>query len=243
MSFYNQEYLKWKKWSANFGRLKKANAAYFSSEISRTKNKFNKGAKVLEIGFGNGDFLKYATEKNWDVCGTEVNNLLVKTASKNGYTVFHTDNLSKFSDNIFDLVVAFDVLEHIPQDALLEIISEVNRILKPNAFFMSRFPNGDSPFGLMIQNGDITHITTIGSQKARYFASTANMEIIFIGAEALPIFGVNLLQFFHRIFAIPIKKIINLTINLIFCPRGNVEFCSPNLIMICRAKKGSNNIV
>ena len=235
---FGDDYLKWKTWGdAKFGELKKTESAYFKAEIARTNNKFFEKSKILEIGFGNGHFLKYASEKDWDVYGTEANEALVKTAQESGFIAIHTDNLSSFHDNTFDLIVAFDVLEHIPQDVLVNFISEIKRILKSDGFFIARFPNGDSPFGLINQNGDVTHITNIGSGKVHYFAATTNMKVVFVGGEAQPLFGISLLNFIHRIIALPVKKIINLFVCVIFFPRGNEAFCSSNLTMILRATK------
>lgn len=234
---YGESYLKWKAWGAEFANLKKTEAAYFKAEIDRTDHKFPEKSKVLEIGFGNGKFLKYAREKGWDIFGTEVNEALVDAAQEAGFVANHTDNLSNFKDDTFDLIIAFDVLEHIPQDFLPIFITEIKRVLKDGGYFIARFPNGDSPLGLINQNGDVTHVTTIGSGKAHYFANKANMKVVFVGGEAQPLLGTSCFYFMHQIFTYPIKKTINLFVNLIFFPRQNVEFCSPNLTMIYQAIK------
>jgi len=210
---YGSNYLKWKEWNNN---------TFFG-----------------EIGFGNGSFLKFAKEKNWKIYGTEINKNLVKKAIECGYNVTHTDNLLSYKDNTFDLVVAFDVMEHIPQDEVLNFISQVKRTLKKDGFFIARVPNGDSPFGLVNQNGDITHLTTIGSGKIFYFAALSNMEVIFVGEEAQPLIGTSLLFLGHRLIALPIKKILNLITRLIFFPRSNIAFYSLNLTMIYRKSKPS----
>ena len=234
---YGDDYLKWKNWgNIEFAKLNKSESAYFTAEIKRTNQEFPKKSKVLEIGFGNGGFLKYAIEKGWDVFGTELNEVLVNVAQKHEFNVIQTDNLSSFEDDSFDLVVAFDVLEHIPQDAIPNMITEVKRILKRDGFFIARFPNGDSPFGLIYQNGDVTHITTIGSGKIYYFAAKTNMKVVFAGGAAQPLLGCSLVSFVHRIFALPIKKAINLFVNLTFFPHANMEFCASNLTMIYKKK-------
>lgn len=168
--------------------------------------------------------MKYSTNNNWNVSGTELNEQLVLVANKSGYDVEHTDNLSGFSDDTFDLVVAFDVLEHIPEDRIFDFIFEVRRVMKKNGIFIARFPNGDSPFGLKNQNGDSTHVTTIGSGKIEYFAAKTAMEVVFIGVEASPLFGVSMLHFIHRLIASPIKLILNIIINLIFFPAVMFHF-------------------
>jgi 2-polyprenyl-3-methyl-5-hydroxy-6-metoxy-1,4-benzoquinol methylase len=188
-SSYGKSYLTWKMWGDEFGKLSKFEAHYFSKEISKANCTFPKNSKVLEIGFGNGSFLKYASEKNWDVYGTEVNSDLVQIANQKGFNTFDTSDLTMFKNDTFDLVIAFDVLEHIPQEHLLSFILEIKRVLRNDGVLIARFPNGDSPFGLSNQNGDITHVTAIGSGKINYFAANSNMELIFSGGEAKPILG------------------------------------------------------
>jgi 2-polyprenyl-3-methyl-5-hydroxy-6-metoxy-1,4-benzoquinol methylase len=231
---YGKNYLKWKGWEQNssFASLKKQEKAYFAAEIKKTRSIFSAKSKVLEIGFGNGSFLKYALDKKWDIYGTEINEHLVKAALECGFNVCQTDNLLVYSESTFDLVVAFDVLEHISQNDLPNFIGEIKRILKNGGCFIARFPNGDSPFGLADQNGDVTHITTIGSGKAYYFAAQCDMEVVFVGGESQPLFGTSLLHFAKRLFALLIKKSLHFITNLIFFPRSNISFYSSNLIMI-----------
>lgn len=236
---YGEDYLSWKKWrGSEFGDLKKHELTYYAAEIAKTERTFVKGSKILEIGFGNGSFLNFASKVNgWKVVGTELNYELVQSALSEGYDVMHTDNLREFKDNTFDLIVAFDVLEHLAEDEIVIMFSEINRVLKNEGCFIARFPNGDSPFGLINQNGDVTHKTSIGSAKVRYWASQVNMQLIFVGGMALPILGASLPHFLHRIVAVPIRKFINGIINLIFFPGNNVAFCSLNLVMVCKAVK------
>jgi len=231
---YGKDYLSWKNWGGDFAKLNDTDIAYFSAEFSRLPLTQSKHFKVLEIGFGNGRFLEYGRKMTWDVHGTEINEALVSIAKQNGFNVTHAADLSKFNDSTFDLIVAFDVLEHIPQEILPNMILEIKRILRDNGFFIARFPNGDSPLGLHHQNADVTHVTSIGSGKIRYYAAKTNMELFFIGGEAQPLFGGSMLHFIHRIFSLPIKKVTNLFINLVFFPRAHIHFCSSNLIAILK---------
>jgi SAM-dependent methyltransferase len=235
---YGDNYLKWKSWGGQaFGQLTKSEGSYFSAELRRSGSVPPGGASVLEIGFGNGSFLAYAKRNNWNISGTEVNSALVEVAIRHGFNAIYAEDLRAFPDNTFDLVVAFDVLEHLSQENIAAYMAEVQRILNDKGVFVARFPNGDSPFGLRAQNGDITHVTAIGSGKVRYFAAAANMELEFIGGVAQPIVGTTALGTLHAILAVPIKAVLNALINAIFFPRENVAFCSSNLTAICRANK------
>lgn len=235
---YDSSYLTWKRWEEKkFGILKRSGRIYYDAEIKKTGLKKRVALRVLEIGFGNGSFLTYAKQKGWDVVGVEINNDLVETASRYGYDVVCAESLAEFSDCDFDLVVAFDVLEHIGPKDLPNFFKEVARVLKNNGVLLARFPNGDSPFGLMNQNGDLTHVTAMGSGKVRYLASTAGAEIVYIGPEAQPLFDGNIGHLVNRSIARPIKWLTNLLVNFVFLPRANVSFCSPNLVAAIRVNK------
>jgi 2-polyprenyl-3-methyl-5-hydroxy-6-metoxy-1,4-benzoquinol methylase len=234
---FDKNYITWKNWDINFLKLKKNQYQYYKAEILRTKSRFNAGSSVLEIGFGNGSFLNYSKQMGWKVIGTELNLDLVNLAKANGYDVYLSKNLSIFQDNSFDLIVAFDVLEHLSEDNLHDLIFNIKRILVSGGFFIARFPNGDSPFGLKIQNGDFTHVLSIGSGKISSLAAISNMKVIYIGGEAQPIVGTNFLNFIHKIFVRPIIFILNIVVGLIFFPREKVDFFSSNLTVIFKIEK------
>ena len=80
----DEDYVTWKNWGQNnFGILSAKDSQYFSAEIKKTKQSFGPGSSVLEIGFGNGNFLQFAKSSGWNVCGVEINENLVKVANDN----------------------------------------------------------------------------------------------------------------------------------------------------------------
>lgn len=237
-SSFNADYSRWKSWDANnFGKISNNQLAYFQSEIRRIPKSFSQTLKVLEIGFGDGSFLKYSQLNGWDIFGTEANETLVNLAHSKGFKAVNSDNLIIYDSDSFDLIVAFDVLEHIAKNKILDFLQEVDRVLRGGGFFIARFPNGDSPFGLPHQNGDFTHVSSIGSGMVTYMASQVNFQIIFIGGQSEPIIGCNLLLAIHRIFTLPLKWFINKLINLVFFPRKKIAFLSPNMTIIFKSRK------
>jgi hypothetical protein len=124
-------------------------------------------------------------------------------------------------------------MEHIPLETLPDFLCEVRRVLQPEGVFVARFPNGDSPFGLHVQNGDVTHKTSIGSIRARYLAAQAGMDVVFLWSEVQAIWA-GRTHTPHRLFAVPMKKLMNAFLNLVFSPRARLPFCSPNLELVLR---------
>jgi SAM-dependent methyltransferase len=200
--------------------------------LRRAKHRFPEKSSVLEVGFGNGAFLSFSQERRWDIYGVEINEALVNVALDRGFSVALAGDLGGFKDDSFDLIVAFDVLEHIHQDALSEFFKDIKRVLRPGGFFLARFPNGDSPFGLINQNGDVTHITAIGSGKAHYYAAKYDLKIVFIGGEAQPLTGLKFTSLVRLSLTLPLRKLINWCVCMVFFSRSNVAFTSTNLTVI-----------
>lgn len=234
---YGLSYAEQKSWSDDrFGSLTSRERADLKALMRKAGKIPPPHSRVLEIGFGKGGFLAHGKSELWEMQGLEASDLLVQRARKRGFDAIWADNLKPFADDSFDLVVAIDVLEHIGREAIHGFLADVKRILKDKGVFIARFPNGDSPFGRFSQHGDPTHLTTIGSGMARSLAAEAGLEIIYIGGEAHPIWA-GASYFAYRLVANPIKLLINLGLNLLFCPGAPRSLCSTNLAMIVRANK------
>lgn len=229
---YGRTYLEWKGWDEqNFAQAGSLETSYFNAELKRAGFGARQRPHVLEIGFGNGSFLAYASANGWNATGTEVNRFLVEMATHRGLNAIHADDLNTLADGTFDLVAAFDVLEHIPQENLLEFVRGLVCKLKPEGLLLARFPNADSPFGLVNQNGDITHLSAIGLGKVRYLARELDLKLVFYGGQAVPVTG-SLLRSLRRVSGLALFKTVDSIVNRIFFPNDHVAFCSSNAVMV-----------
>ena len=232
------EYCDWKEWSAeSFGTVEPSYVAYFHIELKRAQRSFPEGSRVLEIGFGNGGFLRFARDQGWYVHGLECNPLLVETAQKNGFVAQCANSTAGFESGSFDLVVAFDVLEHLSREAILPFLHDIKRCLKPGGVFLARFPNGDSPFSMRCQNADPTHTLWIGSGMVDYFAKALDFDTVFVGAQAVPLFGIKLsvTGFLSRLLGMAMRKLCDL-FAMVFQGAGATNFSAANLVIILRRK-------
>ncbi|RJP72628.1 MAG: class I SAM-dependent methyltransferase [Comamonadaceae bacterium] len=232
---YGDDYLTWKNWQASdFGQVSRYQRHYFPREMARCQRPLPAGSRVLELGFGNGAFMAWGRAQGWHMHGTEVNPPLVEAARAAGFEAVCADSLEPWPDAWFDLVVAFDVLEHIPQAALPGVLRSIQRVLKPGGAFLARFPNADSPFGLANQHGDLTHVTAIGRGKVVYLANRLGAELTYVGAEAEPLWvGLSLTSVQH-ILSAPLKALAAWAVRLVFLPHAKTAFFSPNLVMVLR---------
>lgn len=177
------KYTEWKNWQEqDFGQPNDLDSRYFEAEIAR-RVPHPGAADLLEIGYGNGSLLGWARTRFASVSGVEQNNLLVERARKAGF-IAHDSIEAYPALAAFDVVVAMDVLEHLTSPEIEAMLAAISIRLKPGGCFIARFPNGDSPFGRINQNGDVTHVNAIGCMKMTYLAERAKLALEYIAAPA-----------------------------------------------------------
>lgn len=121
------EYEKMSKMESTYwwhvGRL-----AIFDRQLEKLSKK--KRLKILNIGCGTGGTIKML-EKHGDVTNVDVSDEAIRYMKEKGYpNVIKVDGIKlPFKDNTFDLVAAFDVLEHIEQE--VGALEEWRRVLGP----------------------------------------------------------------------------------------------------------------
>lgn len=196
----SDRYIHWKDWPEDdFGRYDRDDELYFQDELS---GRLSKDSRVLEIGFGNGAFLQWASDCGATVHGVETNPVLVERAARRfGQACAHSSTSGDAVVRLqgtFTHIVAFDVLEHVSLADYPSLFSQFASLLAPNGRCVLRFPNGDSPFGRRVQHGDPTHVTTIGRALIEYFAVNAGLVVEAVRAPALPVRGVGLKRLIKR---------------------------------------------
>jgi len=147
------------------------------------------GARLLELGFGGGGFLRWAREQGYAVAGFELDDELARRAQEAGFeaTSGDLDALrAGWERGGFDAVVAFDVLEHLEPDPLVETLGALRELLRPGGVIVARVPNGGSPFGRYYQHGDVTHKTALTSSLCEQLGRLAGLELVRFDNAARP---------------------------------------------------------
>ncbi|WP_413163506.1 class I SAM-dependent methyltransferase [Capilliphycus salinus ALCB114379] len=97
---------------------------------------------ILEIGSGNGNLLNNLYRQGYNIRGVEINPVRIEESQ----TLYGNLPLSKvhsealpFANDSFDVVMSFDVFEHIPNSDLH--LQEVHRVLKPEGLYIVQTPN------------------------------------------------------------------------------------------------------
>ena len=210
----NNTYINWKNWNSDlFGKTSKLEEVYFGNIIKLLRLK--KTSKILEVGFGNGSFLGYLAKENFNCEGVESNQNLVDLALKNNFSAYQSfDEINK--TNKYDLIVLFDVIEHIPAEDIEGFLRLLSLHLEFSGSIFLRFPNGASPLGLANQHGDVTHCNIITMSKLNYWCYNSNLNVAFSRGDELPfIFKHNLIKMPSRLFRIILYKIAERFIRII----------------------------
>jgi 2-polyprenyl-3-methyl-5-hydroxy-6-metoxy-1,4-benzoquinol methylase len=125
------------------------NAHYYLEE----KWEYNEAVKllpphqqVLEIGCGSGDFLKKLLALGHTGVGLEINQKAIRLARDKGLdvTLGTIEKYAESSSREFDVVCAFQVLEHL-SDPLAFLRSSL-QCLRPGGLLIFAVPNGDGVF-------------------------------------------------------------------------------------------------
>lgn len=229
-------YQEWKNWSqGEFGICRREDALYYASEFVKCGLLDLSGIRVLEIGFGNGSFAGWATEMGAEYYGVETISELVSLSRTRGFSTYASETpLSEITEVAsVDLVVAFDVFEHLEIDLLISTLKDIHERMRKDSVLLFRVPSGDSPFSRAIQYGDLTHSVVLGSSAAYQLAVRAGFEVISIRPPAFPLWGLGVLSFFRRAMVAGARCIIYPIVTHLLMGSGK-PVLSPNMVCIFR---------
>jgi cyclopropane fatty-acyl-phospholipid synthase-like methyltransferase len=94
-----------------------------------------------------------------DVHGVDLSPQSADLARKAGFQVTQAD-LQEFlikSDEYFDLITAFDVIEHFGKDEVFDVLGFIWKRMKPGGVLILQTPNALSPWASSMRYGDMTH--------------------------------------------------------------------------------------
>lgn len=109
-------------------------------------HKYKDGGMLLDVGCGEGTFLKQAQGRDWRVSGTELSSYAAKYASNVLGTDVFCGELkdAKFNDHVFDVVTMWHVLEHVSDP--IKYLLEAHRILNSRGLMVIAVPNVNNFF-------------------------------------------------------------------------------------------------
>jgi SAM-dependent methyltransferase len=133
---------------------------------------------MLDVGCGLGSFLRRATERlpEWGLSGSDIELSAVETTQQlvpAATIVRASATESPFPAGSFDVITAWDVIEHVPdRDA---VAASVSQMLRPGGLFLFVVPVYDGILGPVIRrlDRDPTHVHKEGRRFWLDWASTS----------------------------------------------------------------------
>ncbi|MCD1296288.1 class I SAM-dependent methyltransferase [Methanocella sp. CWC-04] len=116
--------------------------------IDHMKKYLAGGAKILDIGCGNGKLLIPLVRAGFNVIGIDLSRAGLLTIQHPGCLIQGDAINLPFKDEAFDAVVCYDLIQHLLEEERDRAIREIRRVLVPEGtLFLEVFGNKDMRYG------------------------------------------------------------------------------------------------
>jgi SAM-dependent methyltransferase len=139
----------------------------------------DKGAVCLDLGCGPGNVLYMLRELGYsNTTGVDLSEAWMSVAREICPNVTQGDarEYLRSHPSEFDLITAFDLIEHLHKDEVLDFLDLVYQALRPGGSIILQTPNAESPWGCMIRYGDLTHELAFDPQSLGLCCSLCGLE-------------------------------------------------------------------
>jgi 2-polyprenyl-3-methyl-5-hydroxy-6-metoxy-1,4-benzoquinol methylase len=151
-----------------------------------------KEKKLLDIGCGNGFFLDAAKDYFNCCVGVDDSGVNREKAKINTGLQIHGGSLDKIPDKNFDVITAFNVLEHVEHP--LEFVRCACDLLQSGGYLYLYSPNFNSLSIKVLKEYSfligVEHLTLFTRASLEYLGNLLNMDIVFIKTYGLDIFDI-----------------------------------------------------
>ncbi|MDR3667131.1 MAG: class I SAM-dependent methyltransferase [Ignavibacteriaceae bacterium] len=125
---------------------------------------YGKKAEILEIGCGPGYILEFLNNEGYcNLIGIDISEEQIEKAKSKGLNV-RTENVFDYlkdNKNKYDIIIAFDFIEHFNKEELYNLVVKIYHSLKESGMVIIRTPNGEGIASQKIIYGDFTHLTIL----------------------------------------------------------------------------------
>lgn len=142
-----------------------------------------KDARILDLGCGHGALLHAARLEGYTrIDGVDLSAEQVRLAARLGIEGVREgdvmEELARRPAGSQDVVITFDLIEHLRRDELFALADEVHRVLADDGRWIIHTPNAESPLFGRIRYGDLTHEQAFTRQSVHQFLRPAGFHRI-----------------------------------------------------------------
>lgn len=143
-----------------------------------------KKIRILEFGPGLGllaeQILKYSANIEYHITDIDeaiLNELHLKNGSIVPHHITSLTDFKKHFDDTFDIIIAIDVWEHLPNNDLIEYTNSTINLLNDTGIFIAQVPNWGCPFAPNnIYASDITHQNMFNENSAKQLLLMSGLD-------------------------------------------------------------------
>lgn len=143
----------------------------------------DRAARILDVGCGHGAILYFLAETGYtNAMGVDTSAEQIEMAHRLGiagaqhHRAF--DYIRGLAPDSLDMVILFDVLEHLERQELFDLLDAIHRILRRGGRCLIHVPNGEGLFGMKIRFGDLTHVQAFTQNSMRQLLATTGFTEI-----------------------------------------------------------------
>lgn len=154
---FGREYFE--RYYAGYDRQNPPKKLHFYRNVVESATVAIRNPRILDLGCAFGRFLS-VLDSNWERFGNDLSDYAIEYARNSVAGIkFAVSSITRIPfEETFDVVTAFDVIEHYPQ--LDEVVLTVQSKLTPDGSFIFVVPVYDGPTGAIVRllDKDITHV-------------------------------------------------------------------------------------
>ena len=142
---------------------------------------------IVDLGCGRGEWLSLLEENGYQAIGIDTNTIAIEHCQQLNFRAIHSDAveyLKTLPDNSVAVVTGFHIVEHLPFDVLVKLLSEAYRVVRASGLVIFETPN---PSNVLVGSCnfyfDPTHRNPLPSLTTQFLVQYAG----FTSATILPI--------------------------------------------------------
>jgi O-antigen chain-terminating methyltransferase len=139
---------------------------------------------IVDIGCGRGEWLSLLSENGYQAIGIDTNIIAIEHCQQLNFRAIHSDAveyLKTLPDNSVAVVTGFHIIEHLPFDVLVKLLSEAYRVVRLNGLVIFETPN---PSNVIVGSCnfyfDPTHLNPLPSLTTEFLVQYAGFSSVTI---------------------------------------------------------------
>jgi SAM-dependent methyltransferase len=102
------------------------------------------GGQILDLGCGRGEWLELLRDEGYAAIGLDLNQAMLEQCQEIGLSVVEGDalaHLKSLPDHSLAAITGFHIVEHLPFEVLVQLMTEAYRVVKPGGIVIFETPN------------------------------------------------------------------------------------------------------